>query len=135
MRCDPLTGLPLGLAYRVYSNELVDSSINVRYGEAVKAWEHTVIEHVGHRDDGTLEVAQLLDRLHRQGHDAGRLLTRALARGPLPEEYASTALAYRIRSHLTPKRETPDTPRRGVRTHIEPPRPMAPPSQGPGIGL
>ena len=104
-------------------------------GEAVKVGENRVIEYVVHRDDGTLELAQMLDRLGRHGRDAERLLTRAAAGGPLPNEYASAALAYRIREHLTPKRGTPDTPPPGVRTHIEPPRPMTPPSQGPGIGL
>ena len=117
-----------------YHHRLV-RSINARYGEAVKAWEHTVIEHVGHRDDGTLEVAQLLDRLHRHGHDAERLLTRAAAGRPLPEEYGSAALAYRIHEHLTPKRGTPDTPRRAVRTRIEPPTPLRPQNPSPGIGL
>jgi len=117
-----------------YHRQLV-RRINDNYGEAVKVWEHKVIEHVGHRDDGTLELAQMLDRLHRHGHDAERLLTRAAAGRPLPDEYGSAALAYRIREHLTPKRGTPGTPRRVARTRIEPPTPMTPPSQGPGIGL
>lgn len=117
-----------------YHHRLV-RRINERYGEAVKVWESRVIEYVGHRDDATLEVAQMLDRLGRQGHDAERLLTQAIARGPLPDEYASAALGYRIREHLTPKRGTRGTPGPAVRTRNEPPRPLSPPSPGPGIGL
>ena len=117
-----------------YHHQLV-RRINDSYGSAVKVWENRVIEYVGHRDDGTLELAQMLDRLGRHGHDAERLLTRAAASRPLPDEYGSAALVYRIREHLTPKRGTPDTPRRAVRTRIEPPTPLRPQNPSPGIGL
>jgi len=114
-----------------YHRRLV-RSINERYGEAVKVWERRVIEYVGHADDGTFDVARLLDQLKRQGHDPERLLTRAAIRRPLPDEHASAALAYRIRSLIKPKQRKRGTQDLAQPGHIQPP-----PSSGlgPDLGL
>ena len=100
--------------------------INQRYGEVVRAWEQKVVDYVGHRDDQTLRLAQHLDRLQRDGHDAARLLAHAATRKRLPDDHPAAALAYRIQRQLRPARSTTPPPA---------PRRVESPSQTPGLGL
>lgn len=99
--------------------------INERYTDAVRTWEARVVEYVGRTDDATLDLARLLDRLQREGRDAGRLLARAAARRPLPDDHPTAALAYRVREQLRPRRATP----------AEPPPYRSAPSRGSRLGL
>ena len=98
--------------------------INQRYTDIVRAWESKIVERVGRSDDQTLQLARELDRLQRTGHDAERLLKRAASRKPLPDDHPTAALAYRIRTQLTPRRAAP----------AEPHPSRSAPSQGPGLG-
>lgn len=99
--------------------------INRRYTDIVRGWQAKIAEHVGRTDDQTLQLARELDRLQRTGHDAERLLSRAAARRPLPDDHPTAALAYRIRTQLRPTRAAP----------AEPHPSRSAPSQGPGLGL
>jgi hypothetical protein len=99
--------------------------INQRYTDIVRGWEAKIAEHVGRSDDQTLQLARDLDRLQRKGHDAERLLDRAVARKPLPDDHPTAALAYRIRAQLTRRHAAP----------AEPHPYRSAPTQGPGLGL
>ncbi|GAB7003551.1 hypothetical protein JCM18899A_10220 [Nocardioides sp. AN3] len=74
--------------------------VGERRTDAVRAWETRVIAFIGRPDESTTDLAVTLDSLQRRGHDVGRLLRRALARGPLPEEHTSAALDYRLRAEI-----------------------------------
>jgi len=117
---------PEGPAAAAYHRNLVNR-INQRYADVVRTWETKIVEYVGHRDDQTLHLAQALDRLQRDGHDAEQLLDRAAARKPLPDDHAAAALAYRIRAQVRPR------PRRA--TALADPYRSQSPSQSPGIGF
>lgn len=73
------------------------------YSDSVRRWHEMIIRRAGIQGEGdhvsgdAIELARLLDTLHRRGHDARGLLDRALARGPLPDGRAIAALTYRIR--------------------------------------
>ena len=99
--------------------------IDQRYTDIVRAWEAKIVGYVGRSDDQTLQLARELDRLQRTGHDAERLLARAASRKPLPDDHPTAALAYRIRTQLTPRRAAPAEPRPS----------RSAPSQGPGHDL
>ncbi|MEP6815890.1 MAG: AAA family ATPase, partial [Marmoricola sp.] len=77
--------------------------INARYGDAINVWADRIIEYVGRRDEQTGELAKHLDQLARRGVDAGRLLDLAAARKPLPVDYPTAALAYRVKDLATPR--------------------------------
>ncbi|MGC5586114.1 hypothetical protein [Ornithinimicrobium sp. W1665] len=64
--------------------------------DALRHWEHLIVEHVGHRDWFTPQLAQRLDRLHRAGVDVPDRLEQATARGPLPDDEATSALWFRM---------------------------------------
>jgi conjugative relaxase-like TrwC/TraI family protein len=78
-----------------------------RYSDSVRRWHEIVIRRAGipvqddHARGEAIELARMLDALHRRGHNASGLLDRALARGPLPEGHPLAALTYRVRK-LTP---------------------------------
>ena len=101
--------------------------INQRYTDVVREWETKIVEYVGRRDDQTLQLAQRLDRLQREGRDAGQLLDRAAARKPLPDDHGTAALAYRIREQVRPRARRAATPPQPDRS--------LPSSQSPGIGF
>jgi conjugative relaxase-like TrwC/TraI family protein len=103
------------------------SVVNSRHDETVRVWERHVVQYVGSADENTLDLARELDRLRRQGHDPERLLRNAMV-GPLPGEHATSALAYRIRKQLAPRRRPAEPV--GIEQHR--PAPTAP---APGIGL
>ena len=126
---------PSGDAEAAYRRRLI-RRVNERYGEVVAGWERTVIAYVGEPDAHTIELAQMLERLQRRGVDAEQVLARAAARGPLPDDHAAAALAYRIRAEFSPQKPVQDS-RPSRRRHIEPPPPMSPnpPNQSPGIGF
>jgi hypothetical protein len=111
-------------AAAAYHRTLTDR-INQRYTDIVRAWEAKIVGYVGRSDDQTLQLAHELDRLQRTGHDAERLLARAAARKPLPDDHPTAALAYRIRNQLKPRRAAP----------AEPHPSRSAPSQGPRLGL
>ncbi|HEU5045281.1 MAG TPA: MobF family relaxase [Nocardioidaceae bacterium] len=113
---------PAGAAYH---RHLV-TRINRRYSEVVRAWEDKVVDYVGHRDEQTLRLAQHLDRLQRDGHNAAQLVAHAAARKPLPDDHAAAALAYRIQRQLRPTRRTTQPPA---------PRRVESPSQTPSLGV
>ncbi|MFE6648203.1 MobF family relaxase [Nocardioides sp. NPDC057772] len=81
--------------------------LTVRHSDSVRRWHELIIHRTGTpaQDDHTrgeaIELARMLDTLHRRGHDASGLLDRALASRALPESHAIAALTYRIRK-LTP---------------------------------
>lgn len=126
---------PSGDAEALYRRGLI-RHVNERYGEVVAFWERTVIDYVGAHDTYTIDLAQLLERLQRRGVDAKQLLDRAAARGPLPDDHAAAALAYRVRAEFSPQKPVQDS-RPSRRRRIEPPPPMSPnpPDQSPGIGF
>ncbi|MFI5621917.1 hypothetical protein ACIA03_00495 [Nocardioides sp. NPDC051685] len=74
-----------------------------RDSDSVRRWHELIIHRarIQTQDEqtrgGAIELARELDTLHRRGHDARRLLDRALASGPLPESHPVAALTYRIR--------------------------------------
>ncbi|WP_310963229.1 MobF family relaxase [Nocardioides terrisoli] len=103
------------------------SVVNGRYDETVRVWERRVVQYVGRADESTLDLARELGRLRRQGHDPERLLRSAMA-SPLPQEHRTSALAYRIRKQLAPRRRRPEP------VGIEQRRP-APTTPAPGIGI
>lgn len=63
---------------------------------AVRHWERLIVEHVGHRDWFTTELAERLDRLHRAGVDVPGRLEQAAAQGPLPDDEATASLWWRV---------------------------------------
>ncbi|TQL67207.1 conjugative relaxase-like TrwC/TraI family protein [Nocardioides albertanoniae] len=79
-----------------------------RYSDSVQRWHELILRRTGiqAQDDHTrgeaIELARLLDTLHRRGHDSRGLLDRALSSGALPEGHAIAALTYRVR-RLTPR--------------------------------
>lgn len=79
-------------------------TVNARYGDALKPWETRIIEYVGRRDENTTEFAKHLDQLQRRGVDAERMLDLAAARKPLPTDHPTSALAYRVRELVTPRK-------------------------------
>lgn len=97
-----------------------------RYSDSVRRWHEMIIRRTGIpvQDDHTrgeaIELARMLDTLHRRGHDAHRLLDRALASGPLPESHTVAALNYRVRK-LTAR--DPLQSRRESAAHAGPPAP------------
>jgi DNA primase catalytic core len=54
------------------------------------------------RDEFASTLATRIARLSSTGIDAGSLLRRAAAEGPLPDDHAAAALWWRISAHLTP---------------------------------
>lgn len=84
--------------------------INARYGEAIKLWEERIVEHVGKRDEQTVDLAKHLDKLQRRGVDAEQVLDLAVHRKPLPVDRATAALAYRVKALATPKRPRRELP-------------------------
>jgi hypothetical protein len=64
--------------------------------DAVRHWERLIVEHVGHRDWFTPQMAERLDRLHRAGVDVPDRLEQAAAQGPLPDDEATSALWFRM---------------------------------------
>jgi conjugative relaxase-like TrwC/TraI family protein len=98
--------------------------VNDLYPPAVQRWEEriaTAIGRPGHRDEHILDLARELDRLERNGHNAGLMLQRgAHDRRTLPDDHTVEALAYRIRrlaahdpvGQAAPYR--PSTPARGL---------------------
>ncbi|MGY0387134.1 MobF family relaxase [Nocardioides sp. WG-D5] len=74
-----------------------------RYSDSVRRWHELILRQTGiqAQDDHTrgeaIELARLLDTLHRRGHDSRGLLDRALHSGALPEGHAIAALTYRVR--------------------------------------
>lgn len=71
--------------------------VDANHSEALKAWESRIVEHAGRYDAQTTALAKQLDTMARQGVDAGRALDRAASRKPLPVDYPTAALAYRIK--------------------------------------
>ena len=110
-----------------YHRRLVNR-INERYTDVIRSWEDQIIEYVGRSDEHTTDLAQALDKLQRGGQDAEQLLDRAAARGPLPDDHATAALAYRIREQVQPARRRRPVP------PVEPHQPAAP-GQTPGVGF
>ncbi len=103
--------------------------INARYGEAVNTWADRIVEYVGRRDEHTGELAKYVDQLARRGIDAERILDLAAARRPLPVDYPTAALGYRVKALTTPRRQRRTVP------SIDPfPRPSQRQS-GPSLGL
>jgi hypothetical protein len=103
------------------------STVNSRYDETVRVWERRVVAYVGRADEHTLDLARELDRLARLGRNPERLLRNAMV-GPLPDEHATSALAYRIRKQLAPKRRPTEA------VNVEHHRPVHS-HQEPGIGM
>lgn len=90
-----------------------------RYSDSVRRWHEMIIRRAGipvqddHTRSEAIDLARMLDTLHRRGHDARRLLDHALARGPLPEGHPVAALTYRVRN-LT-QLDPPQPPRESTR--------------------
>ena len=104
-------------------------TVNARYGDALKVWENWIVDHVGRRDDQTIELAKRLDQLQRGGVGAEQVLNLAAARKPLPIDWPTAALAYRVKDLTTPKRSRRDFP---VDQHVR----RAPQQQGgPSLGM
>lgn len=119
-----------GAAYR---RKLLDR-FEARLGEGLPEWEGRIIDLVGRRDEHTVALAEVLDRLARRGIDAQRVLTAAAASRPLPDEHGTAALAYRIRKLVRPTQlRQPDPAFR--HRHIELARHPDPPRSAPGIGF
>lgn len=109
-----------------YHRHLV-RTINARYGEALKVWENRVVDYVGKRDEQTIELAKHLDTLQRRGIEAERVLDLAAARKPLPTDHPTSALAYRVRELVTPRKR---------KLQAIDPFPRAPQQEsGPSLGL
>ncbi|MEO6790479.1 MAG: MobF family relaxase [Ornithinibacter sp.] len=70
--------------------------VNHSYPDAIRHWERLILEHVGHRDDFTTQMAERLDRLQRAGADVPTLLAQAASAGPLPEDHATSTLWFRV---------------------------------------
>jgi hypothetical protein len=79
-------------------------TVNARYGDALKVWETRIVEYVGRRDEHTVDLAKHLDQLQRRGVDAERMLDLTAARKPLPTDHPTSALAYRVRELVTPRK-------------------------------
>ncbi|MGH3351982.1 MAG: MobF family relaxase [Nocardioides sp.] len=88
-----------------------------RYSDSVRRWHEMIIRRAGipvqddHIRGEAIDLARMLDALHRRGDDAREVLDRALARGPLPEGHPVAALTYRVRKltrldALQPRRES-----------------------------
>lgn len=88
-----------------------------RYSDSVRRWHELIIHRARiqpqdeHTKGEAIELARELDTLHRRGHNARRLLDRALASGPLPEGHPVAALKYRVhklipRALLAPRHES-----------------------------
>ncbi len=73
---------------------------------AVRHWERLIVEHVGHRDWFTTQMAERLDRLHRAGVDVPGRLEQAATHGPLPDDEATAALWWRV---IDPQQRTAST--------------------------
>lgn len=103
-------------------------TINARYGEAIKLWEERIVEHVGKRDEQTVDLAKHLDKLQRRGVDAEQVLDLAVRHKPLPVDRATAALAYRVRSIATAnqRRQAPV---------VDPFDRRSPQRPGPALGL
>jgi hypothetical protein len=101
--------------------------------DAVRRWERLIVEHVGHRDWFTLQMAERLDRLHRAGVDVPDRLEQATAQVPLPDE-ANSALWFRM---IDPQQQVASTSRRiePMRVRVRPedrcPAPPGPALHGP----
>ncbi|MBA2640130.1 MAG: hypothetical protein H0U77_09095 [Nocardioidaceae bacterium] len=105
----------------------LNRTINARYGDALQVWETKILDYTRKRDDHTATLARQLDGLARRGHDADRLLDLAAARKPLPVDHPTSALAYRVKELVTPKKRKPQT--------IDP-FPRSPqPHSGPTLGM
>ena len=102
--------------------------VNSRHDESVRVWERRVVTYVGRTDEHTLDLARQLDRLQRRGFDPERLLRNAMA-GPLPQEHATSALAYRIRKAVRPRPAAPQ--RRPVSSYAR----TSPRAHGTGLGI
>ncbi|MCK0111889.1 relaxase domain-containing protein [Ornithinimicrobium sp. F0845] len=73
---------------------------------AVRHWERLIVEHVGHRDWFTTQMAERLDRLHRAGVDVPGRLEQAATHGALPDDEATAALWWRV---IDPQQRTAST--------------------------
>jgi conjugative relaxase-like TrwC/TraI family protein len=78
--------------------------INARYGEALKVWETQILKYVSRRDEHAFDLAKQLDSLQRRGIDAAKVLELAATRKPLPVDRPTSALAYRIRELVAPRK-------------------------------
>jgi conjugative relaxase-like TrwC/TraI family protein len=85
--------------------------VNDLYPPTVRHWEERIAGAVGHADAATLDLARELDVFDKSGGNAGLVLRRALSRGPLPEDHATEALAYRVRRYVRHSRPTDPLPR------------------------
>lgn len=66
------------------------------HSEALKIWECRIVEHTRRYDEQTTQLAKQLDKMARQGVDAGRALDSAASRKSLPFDLPTAALAYRV---------------------------------------
>ncbi|WP_165700076.1 MobF family relaxase [Ornithinimicrobium ciconiae] len=73
---------------------------------AIRHWERLIVEHVGHRDWFTTQMAERLDRLHRAGVDVPDRLEQAATEGPLPDDEATASLWWRM---IDPQQRTAST--------------------------
>jgi hypothetical protein len=76
--------------------------VDANHSEALKIWERRIVEHTGRYDEQTTELAKQLDKMARQGLDAGRALDNAASGRPLPVDHPTAALAYRVRQLAGP---------------------------------
>ena len=104
--------------------------------DAVRHWEHLIVEHVGHRDWFTPQLAQRLDRLHRAGVDVPDRLEQATAQGPLPDDEATSALWFRMidpQQQATPASRGTEPKRVRIRPEDRSPAPSGPALHGPSL--
>ncbi|OLT22056.1 hypothetical protein BJF81_13930 [Ornithinimicrobium sp. CNJ-824] len=102
--------------------------------DALRHWERLIIEHVGHRDWFTPQLAQRLDRLHRAGVDVPDRLEKATAQGPLPDDEATSALWFRMidpQQQATPASRGTEPKRVRMRPEDRSPAPSGPSPYGP----
>ena len=102
--------------------------------DALRHWEHLIVEHVGHRDWFTPQLAQRLDRLHRAGVDVPDRLEQATAQGPLPDDEATSALWFRMidpQQQATPASRGTEPKRVRMRPEDRSPGPSGPALHGP----
>ncbi len=59
-------------------------AVDASYGDALKAWEARIVQHVGGRDQHTMSLAKQLHQLQRRGIDAAQALDEAATGGACP---------------------------------------------------
>ncbi|MCE0487820.1 MobF family relaxase [Ornithinimicrobium sediminis] len=101
--------------------------------DALRHWERLIVEHVGHRDWFTPQLAERLDRLHRAGVDVPDRLEQAADQGPLPDDEATSALWFRVidPQHKSAWASAHRTAPQGVRPEDYCPAPSGPALHGP----